>query len=474
MAYRYGDRLQMNLFPQSIEEYVEEDDTVRAYDAFCETLDLKELGIVSSENQVGNPEYDPKAMIKLLVYGCSYGIRSSRKLERAVYHNISFIWLMGGLKPDHKTIAEFRKNNKRALKNILKQCARLCIKLGLIEGNTLFVDGSKIRANASINNSWTQDKCSKYLKNLDEHIESILKECDAVDEKEQDCESLVKLKEELKDKEILKSKIKNILTELKESGNKSINATDNECVKVKGRQGSHAGYNGQIVVDEKHGLIVNSDVVNQSNDSNQFAEQIGQANKNLDEPCKNACGDAGYADTNELKKIDDKDINVIVPTQKQASGTQPGPFDKERFKFDSKNNCYICPQGHKLLYSHYSKEKQHKLYRMSDKQHCYCCKHYEVCTNSKYGRAIIRLLHEETKLKLEKQYATPAAQVIYKLRKQKVELPFGHIKRNLGVNAFLLRGLDGVKAEMSLFTSCFNITRMINILGFKTFVAKMA
>jgi transposase len=149
----------MNLFPQSIEDYVPKDDPVRAYDAFVESLELAELGITIDENQVGNPEYVPGAMIKLLVYGYSYGMRSSRKLERATYHNIAFIWLMGGLKPDHKTIARFRTDNKRALKNILKQCARLCIKLGLIEGNTLFVDGSKIRANASIDNTWTQEKC---------------------------------------------------------------------------------------------------------------------------------------------------------------------------------------------------------------------------------------------------------------------------------------------------------------------------
>jgi len=134
MAYRYGDRNQMQFFPPCIEEYVAKDDPVRAYDAFVESLNFNELGIVAFEDKVGNPGYDPKAMIKLLIYGYSYGIRSSRKLERATCHNISFLWLMGGLKPDHKTIARFRHDNKSALKNILKQCAKLCIKLGLIEG----------------------------------------------------------------------------------------------------------------------------------------------------------------------------------------------------------------------------------------------------------------------------------------------------------------------------------------------------
>jgi len=306
MAYRYSDRKQTQLLPPSIEEYVAVDDPVRAYDAFVESLNLDELGIIEDEHKVGNSEYHPKAMIKLLVYGYSYGFRSSRKLEKATYHNLAFIWLMGGLRPDHKTIARFGKNNRNALKNILKQCVQLCIKLDLIEGNTLFVDGSKIRANASIHNTWTEDKCKRYLKNIDQHIETTLSECDTIDEQEQDRPSLVKLQKELQDKEHLKSRVQDILKELKEQEKESTNTTDSDCVKVKGRQGIHAGYNGQIVVDKKHGLIVHSDVVDESNDVHQFAHQIDQANQILGHNCTNACADAGYSDIQELKKIDDQ------------------------------------------------------------------------------------------------------------------------------------------------------------------------
>ena len=149
MAYRSGNRHQTELLPQSIEEYVADDDPVRAYDAFVEALDFHELGININSHKVGNAEYDPRSILKLLVYGYSYGVKSSRKLERECYHNISFIWLMGGLKPDHKTIAEFRRRNKKALKKVLRHCAQVCIKLKLIAGNIRFVDGTKIRANAA-------------------------------------------------------------------------------------------------------------------------------------------------------------------------------------------------------------------------------------------------------------------------------------------------------------------------------------
>lgn len=475
MAYRYGDRLQMNLFPQSIEDYVAQDDPVRAFDAFVEALDLQGLGIIIDETKEGNPEYNPRAMLKLLLYGCSYGIRSSRKLERACYHNVSFIWLMSGLKPDHKTIAEFRKSNKRALKNIIKQCARMCIKLELIEGNTLFVDGSKIRANASINNTFTQERAENLLKNIDSRIQQILDECDAIDEKEQNNPSLVKLNKELKNKEVLKSKIEDIVKELKSEDKESTNSTDKECVKVKGRQGTHAGYNSQIVVDNKHGLIVNSDVVNESNDSNQFSAQIDQANAVTGRKCENACSDAGYTDTDDLKKIDEKGINVIVPSQKQAHDTKPGPYDKEHFKYDDAADCYICPQGQVLKYSFSNYAKGKMTYQIIDKALCFSCKHFGCCTKAKKGRRIVRLFNEAVKLKLEKKFKEQQSQDIFKLRKEKVEHPFGHIKRNLGVASFLLKGLEGVKAEMSLFSSCFNILRMLTICGgVKGFVAKLS
>lgn len=473
MSYRYGDRNQCTMFPKSIEEYVTADDPVRVYDAFVEALKLRELGIVWEEDNVGNSSYDPRSMLKLLVYGYSYGIRSSRKLERALYHNVSFIWLVGGLTPDHKTIARFRKDNRSVLKNVLKQCARLCIKLKLIDGNTLFVDGSKIRGNASINNNWTEEKCNKSLSRIDARIEEILRECEAFDNQEQDSPSPVQLSEELANKEKLKAKIQRVLNELQATGADSINSTDRDCVKVKGRQGTHAGYNGQIVVDEKHGLIVNSDVVSQSNDYNQFANQISQANQTLDKPCETACADAGYADVDDLKKIDDQGIHVVVPAQEQAHNRPSEPFDKEQFTYDTGQDCYRCPTGKTLPYSFFDAAKNHRVYQIADKTLCQSCSHYGVCTTANSGRRIRRLGNEETKEKLRRQYREKRSQDTYRLRKQKVELPFGHIKSNLSVASFLLRGIEGVRAEMSLLSSCFNIARMIGIFGVPTLLVKL-
>jgi transposase len=439
-----------------------------------DSLDFDELGINLDDRKVGCPQYDPKAMLRLLVYGYSYGIRSSRKLERETHYNLSFIWLVGGLKPDHKTIAEFRRKNKSALQKVLKQCARLCIELKLIEGNTLFVDGSKVRGNASIKNTWTRQRCKKHLDKIDKRIKQILAECDTVDEQEKGRPSLVEMKEELKDTRTLKSKVQDILKKLKDEKVKSINATDLECTQFRSNQGSHAGYNAQAVVDEKHGLIVSSDVVNENNDCHQFADQIEQANETLGKQCDTACADAGYADVNELEKIDSRGIKVIVPSAKQAEKVKRShPFDKSNFKYDADNDCYICPAGEVLPYRRTEPKKRRKVYRIK-RSVCKQCRHFGVCTKGLIGRKVTRLLKEELKAKLEAQYEQPDSQKIYELRKQKVELPFGHIKRNLKVDSFLLRGLDGVRAETSVLASCFNIARMISIMSVSGLIAKLA
>lgn len=465
MAYKRGDRDQLTMLPPTIEEYVGGDDPVRAYDAFVEALNLKELGIDIEEDKVGNSAYDPKVMLKILVYGYSYGWRSSRKLERALHHNLSFIWLTGGMKPDHKTIARFRRDNTAALKKVLKQCVRLCIDLKLIEGNTLFIDGSKLRANASINQTWTEQRCQRVLEKTDKQIEEILRECEQADSTESGTQ--VGLPDELKDKQVLKEKVHAILEKIKEEERTQLNAVDEECIKVRGRQGTHAGYNAQIAVDERHGLIVNSDVVNESNDTNQFSEQVRQANEVLGKKCKTACADAGYANTGDLKEAVGENIEVIVPNQKQAlhKSHEDDPFGKDKFFYDKGNNQYLCPEGKVLKYSHYIKTKRCYLYRIKGPSNCIECKHYGKCTNNVRGRAIIRLKDEHVKEELEALYISDKGQAIYKKRKEKVELPFGHIKGNLKAGAFLLRGLTGVKAEMAILSTCFNISRMITLLG---------
>ena len=472
MAYRYGNRHQIDLLPPSVEEYVGKENPVRAYDALINTLNFSELGIDLDSFQVGNPQYDPMSMLKLLVYGYSYGVKSSRKLERECHHNISFIWLMGGMKPDHKTIAEFRRHNKKALKLVLKQCVRVCITLDMIDGNVLFVDGTKIRANAARHQTHDFEQYKKYLIKVDVRIAQLLEECEAADQSEEGQGSFVAMNKELAKEENLKAKIEEALKKIETFDLKNVNLTDPDCAIMKSVQGSHASYNVQSVVDDQNGLIVHVEAVSDATDINQLAVQINQANEQIGKKCEAACADAGYSDSTELEKIEAQGINVVVPSQRQALHEEEGPFNKSHFAYDKEKDCYICPEGHELKYDFTDKQSGKRHYRIADKDRCRQCPHYGQCTKAKRGRTIVRLPNEEAKQHFEKLYEQNLE--LYARRKTRAEHPFGHIKRNLKTDSFMLRGKDGAQAETSILATCFNAARMITIFGVGVLVAKLA
>ena len=213
-------------------------------------------------------------------------------------------------------------------------------------------------------------------------------------------------------------------------------------------------------------MIVNSDVVSDNNDRRQFANQVNQANKILGKRCRVACADRGYSTTDELEKIDEQKIKVVVPPCEKSE-------NKKMFTYDTENDCYICPEGYTLKNRGLSPDKRTNIYRIENKSFCLNCSRFGICTKAKHGKTVGRLIKEETRQRFEDQYKEAESRAIYKLRQQKVELPFGHIKRNLGVQGFLLRGFNGVKAEFSILSSCFNISRMITIFGVQPLVQKL-
>jgi transposase len=459
----------MIMFPSSIEEYVPKDDPVRAYDVFIEKLDLETLGIEFDESKIGNPAYHPRIMLKLLVYGYSYGVRSSRKLEREANYNIGFMFLLDGLKPDFKTISEFRRNNRKAIANVLVQCARMCVKLGLVKGNTLFVDGTKMRANASSANNWTAARCEEALKGLEKRVKEILDECDLTDESEESAPSEVHMNAELADKRILEEKIRGILNDLRESGKNAINTTDADSRRVLAADGFMTGYNAQLCVDGENGLLVNADIVESAVDMNQLSGQVQKANESVGIKYDTVVADAGYHSVRDLKKIEDAGTKVVVPSPHQVSGREEEAHGRDEFKYDAANDCYICPEGRKLVYYTTDEKLQERRYRIEDAQICKDCKRYGTCTTAvKFGRTYRRMINGELFAKLEIQYRENRE--LFRQRRTKSEGPFGHIKKNLGARQFLLRGMEGVKAEMAMLATAFNLTRVMRIMGVEKMV----
>jgi transposase len=473
MAFRQSQRHQQMFLPPTIEEYIAPDDPVRVYDAFVESVDWRTLGIAADEQQAGCPAYPPKMMLKSLVYGYSYGIRSSRKLEQALHHNLSFIWLAGGQKPDFKTIARFRRNNRQALQEVLRQCARLCIQLKVIAGNTLFVDGSKFRANAGQNSTWTAEQCQQHIEQIDQRIEQMLQECESVDHQEANQDSMVHLQKELARQQGRKQRIEAALEQLKEEKLKRVNVTDPDCARMRGRQGSHAGYNSQIVVDEQQGLIVHTDVVHDRNDRKQFTGQITAAQQITGQVPAVAGADSGYYSGEELEAMTAAATQILVPAREQVHPSKAKPFAKARFTYVADENVYVCPAGHRLPYRRTCEDRHWREYQL-DGATCCACEHYKECTRGRNGRKVIRYFNEDLRDQLRRQFEEPASQAIYKRRKETVELTFGHLKRNLGAGHFLLRGLSGVRAELSLLASCFNLARLIGLFGVVGLMSKLS
>lgn len=473
MAYKMMNRMQQMFLPASIDEYVGLQDPVRVYDAFVDALDFNALGI-SLDPKPGADEYYPKDMLKLILYAYSYGVRSSRKIERACHHNLSFKWLMGGLTPDYRSIARFRTRYKEQIKRLLKECVHTCLDLDLVEGNVLFTDGSKFRANAAIHNTRSKEKAEKALKAIHERIDRLVEESEKLDA-DDDRASMVKLHKKIEDKERLVQAIQTSLQQLHGSSRKNINSTDPDSIKAKGRQGTHASYNVQISVDDKHGLIVQSEAVQQSNDLNQLHAQLMQAGDNLGKTPTVVCADAGYNSVEDLAKIP-ADIQIVVPSTRQLrqerTGSSPCPFDKEQFRYSPAMDACVCPEGHILTFTKCRGGRHHREYAAAALD-CQNCRHFGTCTSSVCGRTVTRLTHEDVRKRVEDTYVSSAGQEVYRLRKEKVEHPFGHFKRNLGAEQFMLRGKPGVDAETSILSTCFNIARMITIIGIPQLIARL-
>jgi hypothetical protein len=240
-----------------------------------------------------------------------------------------------------------------------------------------------------------------------------------------------------------------------------------------GRQGTHAGYNSQIVVDNQYGLIVQADVVNENNDRKQFAPQIAAAAETTGHKPAVAGADCGYYSGKELEKMAAVAEQVLVPARGQVHPSPAQPFSKSCFTYLAAENVYVCPAGHHLTYRRTYEKRACREYQL-DARTCAACPHYQQCTRGHNGRRLIRYWNEDLRDRLRQQYEEPAHQAIYARRKQTAELPFGHLKRNLGVDSFLLRGLAGVRAEMSLLASCFNVTRLIGLFGVRGLIERLA
>jgi len=473
--YKKGiNRNQQQFFPPSLDEYVDESNQVRAIDLYVEQLDFKELGFDDTSTSVeGQKSYSPKLLLKIYIYGYLNKIRSSRNLERENTRNIELMWLTSGLKPTYKTIADFRKNNPKALKAVFKDFVFILKGLALIGDNLVALDGAFLRANASKNTLIMKKTTQRDLKEVNSNIDKYLNALKYSDE-ETYTTKLVKqfphnLKILLKKKQKFTTEL-NFLDKIKRT---QYNKTDPDAsVMVKPAHNLMA-YNSQICVDDKFKFIVATDVTSSGTDKQELHHMAMQTKEVISSPDLVILADKGYYSATEIKKCVDNGIKTLVPAIRTGQElVNKGKFTKDKFIYDKEQDAYICPNN-KLISRTKSINKSYArimhMYRSSQTD-CNACAIRDKCLGEKTKtKQTQRWEHQEILDKYNQDLGTPESKALMKKRGSIVEHPFGTIKRNLGWDHFLVRSKKKVQGENALIMFTYNFKRLLNLIGIALF-----
>jgi len=470
MAYLTGsDRFQMHM--NSLEDCIRQDNPVRFVDAFVEHIDMSKAGFVSSENKLeGRPSFQSKVFLKLYFYGYLNGIRSSRKLERESLRNVEVQWLLRRLVPNYHSIADFRKTNPKALRNTFKLFVLFLKDLDLVAGEVIAMDGTKIRANNSKKNNYSQKKIDRHLAYIEVATNQYLAELDQNDIKEQP-DQVAHVQKKIERLKLAQIKYETLEKALNKSEEGQISTTDpdSRALLVQG-QVVEVSYNMQAAVDQKHNLVVATHTINR-NDRNAMSGIALEAQSNLSLDTFTALLDKGYHNGRELETCQKANITTLVapPTivNSNSHGTTAG-YVVSNFVYNSEPDTYTCPVGSILKTSGAWHKKtrerdsyQFKKYRTPD---CQTCAVKHLCTGrAKGGREIERGQYAGAVAKNGENYRNNMQ--LYRKRQEINEHVFGTIKRQWGYNHTNLRGLAKVNGEMALIMTAYNMKRVINILG---------
>ncbi len=458
------DRTQATMFPELLDDYVADSNPVRVVDVFVDELDLSQLGFEGVDPAAtGRPAYHPAILLKIYIYGYLNRIQSSRRLEREAQRNVELMWLTGRLMPDFKTIANFRKDNGKAIRKVCRQFVVLCQQFGLFTDALVAIDGSKFKAVNNRDRNFTSAKLQRRMEEIESSINRYLVALDTADRQEP---ATAKLRcERLEDKiAALKEQmtaLKEIEVALNEAPDKQISLTDPDARSMKTRGNGIVGYNVQTAVDAKHQLIVAHEVTNVGSDRGQLTVMAKLAQEAMGTKELTAIADRGYFKSEDILASHEAGISAIVAKTDTSTATAEGRFSKADFIYDAEHDEYRCPAGQRLTRQYDTTRNDMKIYRywFSD---CKSCALKDKCTPGEQRR-LTRWEHEDVLDEMQNRLdKTPDAM---RVRRQTVEHPYGTIKSWMGSEHFLTKTLERVSAEMSLHVLAYNMKRMINIFG---------
>lgn len=472
MTYIQGEpRNQTSLFPASIDELIPDDHLVRVIDAYIARLDLKVLGFdkaVPKGN--GRPPYNPSDLLKLYIYGYFYQIRSSRRLEAECQRNIEVMWLLNRLTPDFKTIADFRKDNSVAFCATCRAFVQFCRSAQLVKGDLVAIDGSKFRAVASNRRYVSSKHLKRDLEKLDQRIARYLATLDETDQSDSS---------ENVDRNAIKAALASLQSKradnltsqalMQELGITQIVVGEDEAKMMRAPQGNFVGYNVQSAVDAEHGLITHHEVTQDSDDRKQLAAMATATQQVLDQQTLTVTADAGYSNGEHFQACEDAGVAAIVPINRANRSVDDVLFPQTDFTYDPETDTYQCPAGQLLTLKQLNKGT--RIYH-AQATACGSCALKDNCTKARQ-RTLKRHRYEAAFERMaERLKANPEMMV---KRRSVVEHPFGNLKQwAMGTGRFLLRQLQGARAEMALAVTSYNMKRALNILGTRRMLEMMS
>lgn len=470
------DRYQETLFPESLDDYIGEDNSTRVIDVFIDSLKLIDLGFTTIPSHTGRPGYHPSVLLKLYLYGYLNRIQSSRRLERETQRNVELMWLLGRLTPDFKTIADFRKDNGKAIKRVCSEFVLLSKRLGLLATECVADDGSKFKAVNNADRAFSKAKIERRRQKIDESIDDYLKEIERVDRQntKESRNKIKNLKQRLAKVEKEAQRLELLEKELLKTPNKQISMTDPDAriMATRGRSSVIVGYNVQTAVDTTNHLIIAHEVTNIGNDRSQLSSIAIQANEVLD--CDDLCvlADKGYYKGEEILACEEAGLTTYLPRSKTSNNRAAGLYDRSEFIYNAENDEYICPANQVLSKRHSSVEQGKKMdtYYASNPV-CRACTQKERCTTG-VNRRVRRWEHEQVLDELDSKMANEPSRM--QTRRSTVEHPFGTIKNWMGHTHFQMRTMARVSTEMSLHILSYNLKRVISIMGVKQLMLEIS
>ncbi len=482
-------RRQRILFPDTLDDYVTDDNPVRFLDAFVDSIDLARLGFTHAEPpDTGRPPYRPSDLLKLYLYGYLNKVRSSRRLERECQRNVEVIWLMRKLAPDFKTIADFRKDNVDCIRPLFQVLVGFCKELELLDRDRVAIDGSKFLAVNSKDRHFDPDKLRDKLKRIDEKVDRYLRELDENDAKE-DGEvpfpsRVSNLKEKIAQLKERQAKYRGYQERMARTGEAEISLTDPESRMMRCNDRLDLAYNGEIAVEVKNKLIVAYDVTTDVADNHQLVPMAERAREALGVDRLRAIADRGYFDGEQISRCEANGITPYVPEPERAKGMGDREgispeFYATQFVYDPSSDTVVCPAGHRLLlrseYVHrWPQRPEGMVIRRYATDRCRTCPHFMTrCTRNPRGRWIRRTEYADVVEALRSRMSSPEGRATFELRKSTVEHPFGTMKRGFDQGYLLLKGLRKVTGELGLTMLAYNLRRILTLVGTRGLTDKL-